>query len=70
MPLTPQQQTVAELIGHGLNNREIAGRLVISVRTVETHARNIRLRLGLRTRAAMIGYEWIDYDEVLDQLAW
>jgi Bacterial regulatory proteins, luxR family len=47
-PVTVQ---IAELIAEGMSNREIAERLVISVRTAETHAQNILLKLGFRSRA-------------------
>jgi DNA-binding NarL/FixJ family response regulator len=39
------------LIGRGLTSREIADALVISVKTVDTHADRIRNKLGLRSRA-------------------
>jgi DNA-binding CsgD family transcriptional regulator len=53
--LTPREREVLALIGQGWSNKQIAERLVISERTVEVHARNIRERLGLTTRAQMIG---------------
>jgi predicted ATPase/DNA-binding CsgD family transcriptional regulator len=48
--LSPREQTVAELVTKGLTNREIAERLFISPRTVETHVENIRRKLGARSR--------------------
>jgi DNA-binding CsgD family transcriptional regulator len=50
MPLTPRELEVALLISRGLTNRGIAEQLVIAERTAETHARNIREKLGLTTR--------------------
>ena len=50
-PLTPREQEIAVLIAQGLSNREIAGRLVISTRTADTHVANILSRLGLSVRA-------------------
>jgi DNA-binding CsgD family transcriptional regulator/tetratricopeptide (TPR) repeat protein len=49
-PLTPRESEVVTLIAQALTNRQIAGRLVLSERTVETHVRNILAKLGLRTR--------------------
>jgi DNA-binding NarL/FixJ family response regulator len=49
--LTPRQREVAALIAEGLTNRQIADRLVLSERSVESHVDRIRLRLGVRSRA-------------------
>jgi DNA-binding CsgD family transcriptional regulator/tetratricopeptide (TPR) repeat protein len=52
--LTPREGEVAALVAEGLSNRQIAARLVISERTVESHVSNIlgKLELGSRTRLA------------------
>ena len=39
------------LVNEGLQNSEIAQRLVVSVRTVEHHVEAILRKLGARTRA-------------------
>ena len=54
--LTPREREVLVLIGCGASNRQIAEGLVITERTVEVHARNIRERLGLATRAQMVAW--------------
>ncbi|MFG7943685.1 ATP-binding protein [Streptomyces cacaoi] len=50
-PLSRRERDVAELVVEGLTNRQIAARMHVSVRTVETHIRHIRATLGLRSRA-------------------
>ncbi len=49
--LTARELDVLTLIAGGLGNREIAGRLRASVRTVSTHVEHILLKLGARSRA-------------------
>ncbi|HET9847107.1 MAG TPA: transporter substrate-binding domain-containing protein [Candidatus Dormibacteraeota bacterium] len=50
LPLTRRELEVADLVRDGLTNREIAGRLFISERTVEGHVAQICSKLGLRSR--------------------
>ena len=50
-PLSPREQEVADLIARGLTSKEIAAQLVVSEKTVDTHADHIRQKLGLRSRA-------------------
>lgn len=49
--LSAREREVVALVMDGLTNRQIAARLHVSVRTVETHIRNIRTSHGLRSRA-------------------
>ena len=46
--LTPREHDVLQQIGQGLTNNQISGALQISVRTVETHRKNLALKLGLK----------------------
>ncbi|WP_110588183.1 helix-turn-helix transcriptional regulator [Microbacterium suaedae] len=51
--LTPRQSEIATLVRAGLSNKAIAARLVISVRTVDAHLRDIFARLGVANRAEL-----------------
>jgi DNA-binding NarL/FixJ family response regulator len=48
--LTDRQLDVHALLAEGLTNAEIADRLVLSVRTVDSHVAAILDKLGVRTR--------------------
>jgi len=48
--LTRREREVAVLIGRGFTNRQIAEKLVITERTVQTHVSRILRKLGLRSR--------------------
>ena len=50
-PLSDREQEVLALMAQGFTNQEIANRLVLSVNTVKTHAKNIYEKLGVRNRA-------------------
>jgi two-component system, NarL family, response regulator NreC len=54
--LTPREVEVLGLLALGYMNPEIAEKLVISVRTVETHRANIQRKTGLSTRAELVAY--------------
>jgi DNA-binding NarL/FixJ family response regulator len=51
--LTEAEAKVARLAADGLSNKEIAGRLVVSVSTVETHLRHAYGKLGVHTRTQL-----------------
>ena len=57
LPLTVREREIANLVAAGLSNREIADRLVVSVRTVEGHLYRACIKLDISDRedlAAMI----------------
>lgn len=48
---TLRERVVAELVAHGMSNRQIARNLKLSERTVESHLANLRTKLHLQSRA-------------------
>ena len=57
--LTARELEVLRLVATGKSNKEIAGELVLSERTIERHVSNIftKLRVGSRTAATAYAYE-------------
>ena len=57
--LTLREIDILELMHQGLRNQEIAGRLSISIRTVESHVSAVLAKLGAQTRtqAVRVGVE-------------
>lgn len=51
--LTAQQERICDLVVQGATNREIAGLLFLSPRTVDYHLRNVFVRLGVRSRVEL-----------------
>jgi DNA-binding CsgD family transcriptional regulator len=52
--LTPTERDVVGLVKAGLGNKDIAGRLFISPRTVQTHLTHVYAKLGLATRIQLV----------------
>lgn len=62
--LTPREKEIARLAQAGLNNREIAGQMEISIRTVEGHIYQIFSKLGIQGRANLSdGFDFTDGGE-------
>ncbi|HKT00835.1 MAG TPA: LuxR C-terminal-related transcriptional regulator, partial [Rugosimonospora sp.] len=51
--LTTREAEIAELVMAGLSNQQIASRLYLSRRTVESHLSRVFTKLGVRSRTAM-----------------
>jgi two-component system, NarL family, response regulator NreC len=56
LALTEREREVLGLVAQGFTNQEIAERLIVSVKTVETHRAHIMSKLGLETRAELVRY--------------
>ena len=54
--LTNREREVLQMVAEGLSSTEIAERLVISSRTVETHRANLMRKLNLKNQAEVIHY--------------
>lgn len=54
--LTPREREVLHLVAEGYTNTEIAERLSLSSRTIETHRRNLMQKLKLHSSAELIRY--------------
>jgi DNA-binding CsgD family transcriptional regulator len=52
--LTASEQTIVDLVGQGLTNTDIAERLFVSRRTVESHLGRVYDKLELSTRAQLV----------------
>jgi DNA-binding NarL/FixJ family response regulator len=63
--LSDRELEVVNLIGSGVPTREIAQRLHVSIKTVETHRAHIKTKLGLGTASQLIQFcvRWVDQSE-------
>ena len=52
--LTPRQRQILQLIAEGYATREIAERLFLSIKTVETHRSQLMDRLGIYDVAGLV----------------
>jgi non-specific serine/threonine protein kinase len=55
-PLTRREAEIADLVAQGLSNRDIAARLVIAKRTVDSHVEHILVKLGFSARTQIAAW--------------
>jgi len=62
--LSPREEDVLKLTAQGYTNKEIAARLQVSVKSIETYKARATTKLNLRTRAEIVRYafsqNWTD----------
>ncbi len=56
--LTAREREIATLVGTGLSNEEIAGRLFISPATAKTHVNRAMMKVGARDRAQLVVFAY------------
>jgi len=54
--LSNREEEILQLMAKGLNNQDLAKKVSISIETIKTHKKNIRLKLGLKTQLEIIEY--------------
>jgi DNA-binding CsgD family transcriptional regulator len=54
--LSPRELEVLKLVAHGHTHKEIAEKLRVSVKTIETYRARIASKMGLKTRAELVKY--------------
>lgn len=54
--LTSREREILQLIAEGLSTKEIAGHIFLSIKTVETHRRNIMEKLDIHSVAELTKY--------------
>jgi DNA-binding CsgD family transcriptional regulator len=54
--LSPTEVRVAELVASGLSNRDVAARLFVSVRAVESTLTKVYAKLGVRSRTELVAW--------------
>ncbi len=54
--LSDREEEVVKLLAHGFTNKEVASKLDISVKTVETHKSRAMNKAGLRSRAEIVRF--------------
>ena len=56
IPISPREIEVLKLIAQEFSNSEIAEKLFISIRTVDTHRRNLLEKLGAKNTAGLVKF--------------
>jgi DNA-binding CsgD family transcriptional regulator len=54
VPLTKREKEILKLVAEGLTSQEIADKLFINLRTVETHRLNINQKLDVKNTVGLV----------------
>jgi DNA-binding NarL/FixJ family response regulator len=59
--LSDRELEVLELLGHGLGSRDIAEKLHLSIKTIESHREHLKTKLGLTRAPELVSYafNWV-----------
>ncbi len=70
--LTDRELEVFELIGQKLSTREIAKKLHLSIKTIESHREHIKEKLQLQSAGELVNYavEWVSLPQVNASFQW
>jgi DNA-binding NarL/FixJ family response regulator len=64
--LTPQELQIARFVATGASTKAVAAQLFLSPRTVDAHLRNIFRKLGITSRAQLVGLPLGEPEESVD----
>jgi predicted ATPase/DNA-binding NarL/FixJ family response regulator len=67
-PLTRREHEMAALVAEGLTNRDIAERMHISERTVDSHVQHVIAKLGFRSRAQVAAWHALNSQTGISRL--
>jgi len=56
--LTRREADVVRIVAQGLNNRQVARKMLVSEATVKSHLNHILAKLAMQDRAALIAWAW------------
>jgi len=56
--LTRREADVVRIVAEGLNNRQVARKMLVSEATVKSHLNHILAKLAMQDRAALIAWAW------------
>jgi DNA-binding NarL/FixJ family response regulator len=54
--LTPREREIVQLVAEGFSNKEVSARLVLSIKTVETHRCAAMRKAGVSSTADLVRY--------------
>ncbi len=61
--ISKREQEILNLVARGYTSPEIADKLFISVRTVQSHRSNIMLKLGVKNTAELVRYVYLKIEQ-------
>lgn len=61
--LSDRELEILEMVGQGLSSRQIAEKLGISIKTIESHREHIKTKLGLKRASELVNFafKWVNH---------